>query len=168
MMKWQEKAFQNALQGFRDYFQGSQGLTPGATQQNPQAVYGAPGEPMTGAPSQLGGGQQQQQNPLLSQIMGGLGGIGRNLRMGLQGMGRGIGNIGQNLGGMLGINQRPQAGGYGVPGMMRGMANLGGGEGQMGPLANPMQGGLDPRILNMLRQLLGGGISGLPQDLLSR
>ena len=152
MDKLRQQSFQKALQGFREYFQGGAGQggagIGGATQPNPQAVFGEPGAPMVGAPSQMmgGGGQLQQQNPLM--------------RM-LQGLGGRMGQMGQGVGGLLqkllgGRQQTPGAPTGMMPGQGGMMGPLAGGQqGGMGPLAGG-QGGIDPRIMAIIQQLLGG------------
>jgi len=141
----QQKMLQKQWNAFLDSYQARQGAGAtggagigGATQPNPQAVFGEPGAPMVGAPSQMmgGGGQLQQQNPLM--------------RM-LQGLGGGMGQMGQGVGGLL---QKLLGGRQQTPGAPTGMM---GGQG-MGPLAGA-QGGMDPRILAILQHILGGSMS---------
>ena len=151
----QQKMLQKQWNAFLDSYQARQGAGAtggagigGATQPNPQAVFGEPGAPMVGAPSQMmgGGGQLQQQNPLM--------------RM-LQGLGGGMGQMGQGVGGLLqkllgGRQQTPGAPTGMMPGQGGMMGPLAGGQqGGMGPLAGG-QGGIDPRIMAIIQQLLGG------------
>ena len=150
----QQKMLQKQWNAFLDSYQARQGAGAtggagigGATQPNPQAVFGEPG---VGAPNQMMGGGQQ--NPIMRMLQGlgsGMGRMGQGVGAGLQGLGRGIGNIGQSLGGILGMG-RPQR----QPGAPMGMM---GGQG-MGPLAGA-QGGMDPRILAILQHILGGSMS---------
>ena len=141
---------QKQWNAFLDSYQARQGGGAGmggATQPNPQAVFGEPG---VGAPNQMMG--RGQQNPIMRMLQGlgsGMGRMGQGVGAGLQGLGRGIGNIGQSLGGILGMG-RPQR----QPGAPMGMM---GGQG-MGPLAGA-QGGMDPRILAILQHILGGSMS---------
>ena len=140
----QQKMLQKQWNAFLDSYQARQGAGAtggagigGATQPNPQAVFGEPGAPMVGAPSQMmgGGGQLQQQNPLM--------------RM-LQGLGGRMGQMGQGVGGLL---QKLLGGRQQTPGAPTGM--MPGQGGMMGPLAGG-QGGIDPRIMAIIQQLLGG------------
>ena len=138
---------QKQWNAFLDSYQARQG--GGATQPNPQAVFGEPG---VGAPNQMMG--RGQQNPIMRMLQGlgsGMGRMGQGVGAGLQGLGRGIGNIGQSLGGILGMG-RPQR----QPGAPMGMM---GGQG-MGPLAGG-QGGMDPLTLVKLIQMLSGGYKGM-------
>lgn len=143
------------------------GLAPGPTTPIMQRTPGqmpAMGGGM-GAPQRMGAGQQQ--NPLMG-ILSALGGMGRGAGAGLQGMGRGIA-------GMFGGGQQPNAlggnaintmfGRGGIPtGGVNPMAAMMGG-GQQGPLAGG-QGGIDPRMLIILKRLLGGGQTGVPQGMM--
>ena len=170
----QQKLLQQQWNQFLDAYQARQGAAAtggagigGATQPNPMSDTGgglryspqygvgigvAPGPTNPITPGQVpglmggsqtnpmmmrnGGGQPQQQNPMM-QMLRALGG-------GIQGMGRGIG---QGLGGMFGRRQQPDAL-AGNP-----FATMFGG-GQQGAAGG--QGGIDPRMLAMLQQILGG------------
>jgi len=156
----QQKLLQQQWNQFLDAYQARKGAgggaqlgspTPMATQTNPMAVFGAPGQTM-GTP------QSQQQNPLMGM---------------LRALGGGAKGIGRGLGGMFG--QRPDALAGGTINQMFGRgqptggvnplaAMMGGGQqGMAGPMAG---GGIDPRMMLMLQRLLGGGYSGVPQGLL--